>query len=161
MIGVVTGTGTYALPDFEDAEPVEVGTRWGKATVMRGHFGGVPVLHVSRHGAGHVRLSNHVEHRRRIGRRSANDVQDVGCRGLPLQCLGKIGGAALDPRAGRNHEDVHLAVSEHDLIAEALEAVAILHVACDAQGPRTKGFPLPGRGVDLGLVARTGNGDGA
>jgi len=80
MIGVVTGTGTYALPDFEDAEPVEVGTRWGKATVMRGHFGGVPVLHVSRHGAGHVRLSNHVEHRANVAAlRECGALAVIGC----------------------------------------------------------------------------------
>ena len=80
MIGVVTGTGTYALPEFEDAEPVDVGTRWGKATVMRGHFGGVPVLHVSRHGLGHVRLSNHVEHRANVAAlRECGALAVIGC----------------------------------------------------------------------------------
>jgi 5'-methylthioadenosine phosphorylase len=66
MIGVVTGTGTYALPDLENADPQEVGTRWGTATVTRGQFAGVEVAHVSRHGQGHRRLSNHVEHRANV-----------------------------------------------------------------------------------------------
>ena len=65
-IGVITGTGTYALPGLEGAEPEEVGTPWGPATVTRGRSGEVEVLHVSRHGAGHRRVSNHVSHRANI-----------------------------------------------------------------------------------------------
>jgi purine nucleoside phosphorylase len=65
-IGVITGSGTYALPGFEgEQEPVT--TPWGEALVSRGTFAGVRVAHVSRHGAGHVRLSNHVAHRANIG----------------------------------------------------------------------------------------------
>ena len=45
-VGVITGTGTYALPDLEPA--------------------GIEVVHVSRHEAGHRRLSNHVDHRANI-----------------------------------------------------------------------------------------------
>ena len=64
-IGIITGSGTYALPGFDgEAEPVR--TPWGEALVSRGTFAGVDVAHVSRHGAGHVRLSNHVEHRANI-----------------------------------------------------------------------------------------------
>jgi purine nucleoside phosphorylase len=65
-IGIITGSGTYALPGFEGGEPAPVATRWGDALVSRGSFGGVDVAHVSRHGAGHVRLSNHVTHRANI-----------------------------------------------------------------------------------------------
>jgi purine nucleoside phosphorylase len=66
-IGVITGSGTYALPGFEGGAPEPVPTRWGEALVSRGTFAGVAVAHVSRHGAGHVRLSNHVTHRANIG----------------------------------------------------------------------------------------------
>ena len=65
-IGIITGSGTYALPDFADAEPVGVETPFGPATVTRGRFGGVDALHLSRHQPGHVRLSNHVTHRANI-----------------------------------------------------------------------------------------------
>lgn len=65
-VGVITGSGTYALPGFEDAEAVRVQTPFGTSTVTRGSYGGVPALHVSRHGPGHVRLSNHVTHRANI-----------------------------------------------------------------------------------------------
>ena len=65
-IGILTGSGTYALPGFEGPGPEPVGTPWGEALVSRGSFAGVDVLHVSRHGAGHARLSNHVTHRANI-----------------------------------------------------------------------------------------------
>ncbi len=41
-------------------------TNWGDATVSRGVFAGTEVLHVSRHGEGHRRLSNLVTHRANI-----------------------------------------------------------------------------------------------
>src|SRR3954469_18218621 len=65
-VGVLTGTGTYALPGFEAASPETVATRFGEARVTRGAMGEVEVLHVSRHGEGHRRLSNHVTHRANI-----------------------------------------------------------------------------------------------
>jgi purine nucleoside phosphorylase len=65
-LGVITGTGTYALPGFEGGAPEPVGTPWGEALVARGRFAGCDVLHVSRHGEGHVRLSGHVTHRANI-----------------------------------------------------------------------------------------------
>jgi|SRR5579884_753861 len=65
-VGIITGSGTYALPGFEGAEAVTVPTPFGSAALSRGEYAGVPVLHVSRHGLGHVRLSNHVTHRANI-----------------------------------------------------------------------------------------------
>ncbi len=65
-IGIITGSGTYALPGFDGSEPESIPTPWGEARVSRGTFAGVEVLHVSRHGAGHPRLSNHVTHRANI-----------------------------------------------------------------------------------------------
>ena len=49
------------------ASPSRSATPWGEALVSRGTFAGVDVAHVSRHGAGHVRLSNHVAHRANVG----------------------------------------------------------------------------------------------
>jgi purine nucleoside phosphorylase len=65
-IGIVTGSGTYALPGFEGGGPDPVDTPWGVAQVSTGVWAGAEVLHVSRHGAGHPRLSNHVTHRANI-----------------------------------------------------------------------------------------------
>jgi purine nucleoside phosphorylase len=65
-IGILTGSGTYALPGFDGGDPAAVETPWGDALVSSGTWAGVDVLHISRHGAGHPRLSNHVTHRANI-----------------------------------------------------------------------------------------------
>jgi len=65
-VGVITGTGTYALPGFEESPPERVATRFGEALVSRGRIGDAEVLHISRHGEGHTRLSNHVTHRANV-----------------------------------------------------------------------------------------------
>ena len=65
-IAIITGSGTYSLPGFESAESEVVSTEWGEAAVSRGTFAGADVLHVSRHGEGHRRLSNLVTHRANI-----------------------------------------------------------------------------------------------
>jgi len=65
-IGILTGSGTYALPGFTGSGPEPVDTDWGEAFVSRGTWAGVDVLHISRHEAGHPRLSNHVTHRANI-----------------------------------------------------------------------------------------------
>jgi purine nucleoside phosphorylase len=64
-VGVLTGTGTYALAEG-GAPPAVVPTRYGDALVSRGGEGGVEVLHIARHEEGHRRLSNHVAHRANI-----------------------------------------------------------------------------------------------
>lgn len=65
-VGIITGSGTHALPGFEVAEALTVQTRFGPAEISRGALAGADVLHLSRHGAGHARLSNHVAHRANI-----------------------------------------------------------------------------------------------
>ena len=64
-IGIITGSGTYALPGF-DGDQEEVETRFGPVVLSRGSFAGADVVHVSRHGEGHPRLSNHVTHQANI-----------------------------------------------------------------------------------------------
>jgi purine nucleoside phosphorylase len=89
-IGIITGSGTYALPGFEGTGPEPVATPWGEALVSRGRFGdpATEVLHVSRHGAGHPRLSNHVTHRANVAA-----LQALGATGvLAVTVCG-----ALDP----------------------------------------------------------------
>ncbi|CAN5591383.1 MTAP family purine nucleoside phosphorylase [soil metagenome] len=66
-IGVITGTGTYALPGYGESAAEAVATPYGDALIARGHGDeGLEVLHVSRHGEGHRRLSNQVDHRANI-----------------------------------------------------------------------------------------------
>jgi purine nucleoside phosphorylase len=65
-VGVITGTGTYALPGTAAVSPEPVTTRFGDALVARGRMADVEVLHVSRHGEGHKRLSSQVTHRANV-----------------------------------------------------------------------------------------------
>jgi len=65
-IGIITGSGTYALPGFDGGGTEPVSTPWGDALLSRGSFAGTDVLHVSRHEAGHARLSSAVAHRANI-----------------------------------------------------------------------------------------------
>jgi purine nucleoside phosphorylase len=61
-VAIITGSGTHSLPGWQlgQAEPVQ--TPYGSVDVSRGELAGVQVLHLSRHGAGHLRLSNQVPH---------------------------------------------------------------------------------------------------
>jgi purine nucleoside phosphorylase len=65
-IGIITGSGTYALPDFEGGSSREVATRFGRVPVTSGTFAGADVLHVSRHREGHALLSSSVTHQANI-----------------------------------------------------------------------------------------------
>lgn len=63
-VGLISGTGTYAWPGVETAARVE--TRYGPVDVARGEYAGCELLHLSRHEAGHRRLSNMVNHRANV-----------------------------------------------------------------------------------------------
>src|SRR3954454_10315 len=73
-VGIITGSGTYSLPELQAGEPEDVETEWGPTRITRGTFAGVDVVHVSRHGEGHVRLSNQVTHRANVAA-----LKDAGC----------------------------------------------------------------------------------
>jgi purine nucleoside phosphorylase len=75
-IAIVTGSGTYALPGFE-GEPQDVDTRFGPARVSVGTFAGADVLHISRHGEGHPRLSSAVTHQANI-----SALRELGADGI-------------------------------------------------------------------------------
>ena len=87
-IGIITGSGTHALPGFADAELVLHETPFGTVEVSRGRFAGADVLHVSRHGAGHVRLSHQVTHRADI-----RALHDLGATAV----IGCTACGAVDP----------------------------------------------------------------
>lgn len=66
MIGILTGSGTYALPGFEDAHLREVATPFGPTWVSTGVFAGCDVVHIARHRAGHELLSSQVTHQANV-----------------------------------------------------------------------------------------------
>jgi purine nucleoside phosphorylase len=65
-VGIITGSGAYTLPDLADAESVAISTPYGDVPVTRGFLAGVQIVHISRHGAHHARLSNVVNYRGNI-----------------------------------------------------------------------------------------------
>ncbi len=65
-VAIITGSGTHALPGLSVSETFTVATPFGPVAASRGGLEGVEVIHVSRHGAGHVRLSHQVTHRANI-----------------------------------------------------------------------------------------------
>jgi purine nucleoside phosphorylase len=79
-VGIITGSGTYALPGFLEGEPITVHTPFGRCDVISGIYAGVEALHVSRHGAGHARLSNQVTHKANVwALREAGATAVIGC----------------------------------------------------------------------------------
>lgn len=87
-VGVITGTGTEQLDAVERAAAEDVDTPFGAVTVTRGVLADAEVVHVSRHGARHRRLSNHVPHQANIWALRALDVTAV---------VGSTACGALDP----------------------------------------------------------------
>src|SRR4051794_39756929 len=101
-LGIITGTGTYALPGFEGGGAEPVATPWGEAVVARGRWASADVLHVSRHREGHVRLSNHVTHRANVAA-----LKQLGAAGvLAVTVCGAVD-AALELGSLVCFDDVH------------------------------------------------------
>jgi purine nucleoside phosphorylase len=65
-IGIVTGSGTYALEGLEGAEPRSVPTPEGDVPVTVGTLGGVEIVHLARHRDGHELVSHQVTHRANV-----------------------------------------------------------------------------------------------
>jgi purine nucleoside phosphorylase len=79
-IGIITGSGTYALPGLDGGAPEEVATPFGPATVTSGRLDANEILHIARHGEGHRRLSSAVTHQANIAalrRRGAEAILAV------------------------------------------------------------------------------------
>jgi purine nucleoside phosphorylase len=65
-VGIITGSGTYALPGLERSAISTVQTHFGPVELTAGRWHDTDVVHVSRHGQGHQRLSSQVNHRANI-----------------------------------------------------------------------------------------------
>jgi purine nucleoside phosphorylase len=76
-IGVITGSGSHALPSLEDATTRTCETRFGAVALSEGLLAGTPTVHISRHGDGHERLSSHVNHRANIEALAASAVDGI------------------------------------------------------------------------------------
>lgn len=76
-VGIITGSGTYALPGLHGARDVLVATHFGDVEIAQGSWQGSDVLHIARHGAGHARLSSAVNHRANVSALKARGADCV------------------------------------------------------------------------------------
>ncbi|HMO07930.1 MAG TPA: S-methyl-5'-thioadenosine phosphorylase [Paracoccaceae bacterium] len=86
MLGVIGGSGLYAIEGLEGASRVAVETPWGSPSdeVLVGRVGGVPVAFLPRHGRGHVHSPTSVPYRANIDalkRLGCTDVLSVSAVG--------------------------------------------------------------------------------
>jgi 5'-methylthioadenosine phosphorylase len=65
-VGIITGSGTYALAGLDGSSTITVETRFGAVELTTGRWNGAEVVHLSRHGEGHTRLSSQVNHRANV-----------------------------------------------------------------------------------------------
>jgi 5'-methylthioadenosine phosphorylase len=63
LIGLISGSGTARWPGLQAEQPRTTETPYGPVELVSGRVGEVHVVHLSRHGPSHRRLSNHVEHK--------------------------------------------------------------------------------------------------
>ena len=76
-LGIIAGTGFYDLSALEDAVPRTVATAFGDARVTEGRWHGVPVVFLTRHGAGHSVPPHQVNYRANIRALADLGVRDV------------------------------------------------------------------------------------
>ena len=67
-IGIIGGSGFYALDKLSDVESLEIDTPFGKPTgpIVHGKFGEHDVYFLARHGPGHVVPPSDLPHRAHI-----------------------------------------------------------------------------------------------
>jgi purine nucleoside phosphorylase len=79
-LAIITGSGAHSLPGFDAQEALSVQTPYGVAEMARGRMAGVEALQLSRHGSGHIRLSNHLTHRANLwALREAGATAVIAC----------------------------------------------------------------------------------
>lgn len=76
MIGIIGGSGLYAIEGLEGASWVEVPTPWGDPSdaILVGRLAGVPMAFLPRHGRGHVHGPTSVPYRANI-----DALKRLGC----------------------------------------------------------------------------------
>lgn len=76
-LAIIAGTGFYALDALTDPRPETVETPYGSARYVRGTWHGIPVVFLTRHGAGHSVPPHLVNYRANIAALAAAGVRDI------------------------------------------------------------------------------------
>lgn len=79
IIGFIGGSGVYSMDALESPERVEIETPWGAPSdaLVKGKLGGVEVVFLARHGAGHKLPPSHVNYRANIDAMKRAGVTDL------------------------------------------------------------------------------------
>lgn len=91
-LGIIAGTGFYALAQLADAAERDVATPYGAAHVTEGTWHDLPVVFLTRHGAGHSVPPHLVNYRANIAGLKAAGVHDI----VAVNAVGSID-PALEP----------------------------------------------------------------
>jgi 5'-methylthioadenosine phosphorylase len=76
-LAIIAGTGFYDLDALENPTQETVDTVWGQARVTKGEWHGIPVVFLTRHGAGHTVPPHLVNYRANIRALADLGVRDV------------------------------------------------------------------------------------
>ncbi len=79
VLGIIGGSGLYAMDALEGAEHVEVETPWGPPSdaLICGKLAGVEAIFLARHGAGHRLPPSHINYRANIDAMKRVGVTDI------------------------------------------------------------------------------------
>lgn len=79
LLGVIGGSGVYALPGIEDAREVTVASPWGEpsARITMGRIGATEVAFLPRHGKGHALSPSDIPYRANIDALKRVGVTDL------------------------------------------------------------------------------------
>jgi len=79
VLGVIGGSGVYALDAIEGAERIDIETPWGRPSgpIVRGRMNGVEVAFLARHGEGHRLAPSQINYRANIDALKRAGVTDV------------------------------------------------------------------------------------
>ncbi|MBB5517221.1 S-methyl-5'-thioadenosine phosphorylase [Amphiplicatus metriothermophilus] len=86
VLGVIGGSGVYAIEDLDDVERLDFDTPWGAPSdaLVRGRLNGVRVIFLARHGVGHRLTPGAINYRANIDalkRAGASDVVSLSACG--------------------------------------------------------------------------------
>ncbi len=79
VLGFIGGSGVYSMDALEGADRLEIETPWGAPSdaLVKGKLGGVDVVFLARHGAGHKLPPSHVNYRANIDAMKRAGVTDL------------------------------------------------------------------------------------
>jgi 5'-methylthioadenosine phosphorylase len=79
ILGIIGGSGLYDMPGIENKQTLRIDTPWGETSsaLQAGEIAGLPIVFLSRHGAGHPLPPSHINYRANIDAMKRAGVTDL------------------------------------------------------------------------------------